>query len=172
MRRWRQDYLNGFGHPFFMDEILHQLGELVLGSVPTMVLFVLLVTAYGLLVRRPLARVLAERRARTLGAVEQARGAMATAEAETSAYEEKLRNAKREIFEARELKRKRWNDEREAALAEVRSTAQQRIQAARQEIEQSAADARAKIEGVSGELSSLVLNAVLPGEPVTAEVAQ
>lgn len=155
-----------------MDEILHQLGELVLGSVPTMVLFVLLTAVYGVLVRRPLERVLAERRARTLGAVEQARGAMATAEAETSAYEEKLRNAKREIFEAREQKRKRWNEEREAALAEVREASQRRIQAARQEIEQSAADARAKIEGVSGELSSLVLNAVLPAEPVATEVAQ
>ena len=155
-----------------MDEILHQLGELVLGSVPTMVLFVLLTVAYSVLVRRPLDRVLAERRARTQGAVEQARGAMATAEAETSAYEEKLRQAKREIFEAREQRRKRWNEEREAALAEVRSEAQRRIQGARQEIEQSAADARARIESVSGELSSLVLGAVLPVEPVATEVAQ
>ncbi|HEU5340370.1 ATP synthase F0 subunit B [Edaphobacter sp.] len=155
-----------------MDEILHQLGELVLGSVPTMVLFVLLTAAYGVLVKRPLERVLAERRARTQGAVEQARGAMATAEAETSAYEEKLRQAKREIFEAREQRRKRWNEEREAALAEVRSEAQRRIQGARQEIERSAADARAKIESVSGELSSLVLGAVLPAEPVATEVAQ
>lgn len=155
-----------------MDEILHQLGELVLGSVPTMVLFVLLTVVYSVLVRRPLERVLAERRARTLGAVEQARGAMATAEAETTAYEEKLRNAKREIFEAREQKRKRWNEEREAALAEVREAAQRRIQAARQEIEQSAADARARIDSVSSELSSLVLNAVLPAEPVATEVAQ
>lgn len=155
-----------------MDEILHQLGELVLGSVPTMVLFVLLTAAYGVLVKRPLERVLAERRARTQGAVEQARGAMATAEAETSAYEEKLRQAKREIFAARELRRKRWNEEREAAIAEVRSQAQRRIQSARAEIEQSAADARAKIESASGELSALVLGAVLPGEPVAAEVTQ
>jgi len=155
-----------------MDEILHQLGELVLGSVPTMVLFVLLTVAYSVLVRRPLDRVLAERRARTQGAVEQARGAMATAEAETSAYEEKLRQAKREIFESREQRRKRWNEEREAALAEVRSEAQRRIQVARREIEQSAADARARIESVSGELSSLVLGAVLPVEPVATEVAQ
>lgn len=155
-----------------MDEILHQLGELVLGSVPTMVLFVLLTAAYGILVKRPLERVLAERRARTQGAVEQARGAMATAEAETSAYEEKLRQAKREIFSARELRRKRWNEEREAAIAEVRSLAQRRIQAARGDIEQSAADARAKIESASGELSALVLGAVLPAEPVATEVAQ
>ena len=155
-----------------MDEILHQLGELVLGSVPTMVLFILLVAAYGVLVRRPLDRVLAERRARTLGAVEEARGAMAKAEAETSGYEEKLRNAKLEIFQARELKLKRWNAERESALAEVRAAAQLRIQGARQDIEQSAAEAREKIEGASDELSSMILDAVLPGRTVAAEVAQ
>jgi F-type H+-transporting ATPase subunit b len=62
-----------------MDQILNQLGGLVLGSVPTIVLFITLVAAYGFLVRRPLDRVLAERRARTSGAVEQARGAIAAA---------------------------------------------------------------------------------------------
>jgi len=155
-----------------MDEILHQLGELVLGSVPTMVLFILLTAAYSVLVRRPLERVLAERKARTSGAVEQARGAMAAAEAETSAYEEKLRNAKREIFQARELKLKRWNEERDAAIAEVRAASQQRIQAARREIEESGAEARTKIECLSGELSSMILDAVMPGTAVTAEVAQ
>ncbi len=60
-----------------MDQILNQLGGLVLGSVPTMVLFLILVVAYGLLVRGPLDKVLAQRRTRTSGAVEQARGAIA-----------------------------------------------------------------------------------------------
>ncbi len=99
-----------------MDQILHTLGQLVLGSVPTMILFILLVAAYGFLVRRPLDEVLAERRLRTTGAVEQARGAMAAAEAETTAYEDKLRRAKAEIFHAREQKLKQWNAEREQAL--------------------------------------------------------
>jgi F-type H+-transporting ATPase subunit b len=156
----------------FMDEILHQLGELVLGSVPTMVLFILLIAAYGVLVRRPLERVLAERRARTVGAVEQARGGLATAEAETAAYEEKLRRAKAEIFLAREQKLKQWNLEREAAIEQVRHAAQHRVQEARLSIEQSAAEARAQIEGLSEELSSRVLAAIMPGREVSAEVAQ
>src|ERR1700687_3456641 len=99
-----------------MDQILNQLGELVLGSVPTMVLFILLVASYGLLVRRPLDRILAERRARTAGARAQARSASDAAEAETAAYEEKLRAAKAEIFQARDQKLKQWNLQREAAL--------------------------------------------------------
>ncbi len=156
-----------------MEEILNQLGELVLGSVPTMVLFILLVIAYGLLVRRPLDRVLAERRARTTGAVEQARGAIAAAEAETSAYEEKLRNAKAAIFQARDQKLKQWNAEREAAIEQVRQATQERIRAARQDIEQSATTARSQIEGMSAELSSRILSAVLPAGIVQPEeVAQ
>jgi F-type H+-transporting ATPase subunit b len=156
-----------------MDEILRQLGELVLGSVPTMVLFILLVIAYGLLVRRPLDRILAERRARTTGAVEQARGAIAAAEAETSAYEDKLRKAKAEIFQARDQKLKQWNAERDAAIEQVRQSTQQRILAAKLDIEQSATTARAQIEGMSAELSSRILSVMLPaGVTQPEEVAQ
>jgi F-type H+-transporting ATPase subunit b len=156
-----------------MDQILNQLGELVLGSVPTMVLFVLLVAAYGFLVRRPLDRVLAERRARTSGAVAQARSAIAAAEAETAAYEEKLRAAKAAIFQARDQKLKQWNAERDAALAQVRAHTQERVRGARQEIEHSAQEARLQIVGLSDELSSRVLKAVLPaGVRTTEEVAR
>jgi F-type H+-transporting ATPase subunit b len=155
-----------------MDQILNQLGELVLGAVPTMILFIMLVIAYGLLVRRPLDRVLAERRARTSGAVQQARTAIAAAESETAAYEEKLRAAKAEIFQARDQKLKRWNAEREAALAQVRQHAQERVRGARQEIEQSAQEARLQIVGLSDELSSRVLKAVLPAGIRATEVAQ
>jgi F-type H+-transporting ATPase subunit b len=155
-----------------MDQILNQLGGLVLGAVPTMVLFILLVFAYGVLVRRPLERVLAERRARTVGAVEQAKGAIAAAEAETSSYEEKLRRAKAELFEARELRLKQWNAERDAALDQVRQATQERVRTARQEIERSVVDARTQIESVSGELSSRVLAAVLPAEVAATEAAR
>lgn len=155
-----------------MDEILRQLGGLVLGAVPTMVLFILLVIAYGVLVRRPLERMLAERRARTIGAVEQAKGAIAAAEAETGAYEEKLRRAKVEIFEAREQKLKQWNAEREAALEQVRQATQERIRTARHGIEQSVAEAQTQIEGATAELSSRVLAAVLPAEVGASEAVR
>jgi F-type H+-transporting ATPase subunit b len=155
-----------------MDEILNQLGGLVLGSVPTMILFILLVIAYGFLVRRPLERVLAERRARTSGAVEQARGAIAAAEANTSAYEDKLRAAKAEIFHARDQKLKQWNAEREAALEEVRNATKQRVLSARLDIEKSATDARNQIDSLSGELTAKILTAVLPAGIVPTEVTQ
>jgi F-type H+-transporting ATPase subunit b len=145
-----------------MDLILHQLGGLALGSVPTMIFFVLLVIAYGFLVRRPLDAVLAERRARTLGAVEQARGAISAAEAETQVYEDKLRAARAAIFAARDSKLKQWAAERDQALAQAREATQQRVSAARVEIEKSAVAARQQMEGMSAELSEQIMRAVLP----------
>ena len=64
-----------------MDETLHQLEGLLLGSVPTIFLFLLIVILYRLLVYGPLTRVLNERRERTDGAIEQADAAMAAAAA-------------------------------------------------------------------------------------------
>ena len=154
-----------------MDEILNELGGLVLGSVPTIVLFILLVGAYGLLIRRPLDRVLAERRARTSGAVEQAHNAISRAESETTAYEERLRAAKAAIFQARDQKLKQWNAEREAALEQIRRHTQERVRGARQEIEQGAQEARLQIVTSSDELSSRILNAVLPPGVHPTEVA-
>lgn len=143
-------------------EILNQIGGLVLGSVPTMVFFLLLAAAYGLLVRRPLERTLAERKARTSGAVEQARGAIAAAEAETTAYEEKLRAARSEIMAARERRLQQWQAERDAALEAARGAAKDKLAAARNEIEAASGDARKQVEGATEMLSEQILRAVLP----------
>jgi F-type H+-transporting ATPase subunit b len=125
-----------------------------------------------LLVRRPLDKVLAERRARTSGAVEQARNAIAAAETETTQYEDKLRGAKNEIFQAREAKVKQWSAERDAALEQVRQTAQQKILSAKVDIEKSAGAAKTQIDAMSSELSTRVLKAVLPAGVAAQEVAQ
>ena len=147
-----------------MDQILNQLGGLVLGSMPTMVLFLLLVVAYGFLVRRPLDRVLAERRARTTGAVEQARDAISAAEAKTADYEDRLRKAKADIYGAREKRLKQWQAGRDRALAEARAATAEKVQAAKGEIEQSVAIAELQIEGMSAELSEMIMRAVMPAE--------
>jgi len=145
-----------------MDEILNQLGGLFLGSVPTIVFFLLLVVAYGFLVRRPLDAVLEERRKRTSGAVEQARAAISQAEQETTIFEEKLRAARTELFNARAGRLKQWTAQREHELEMARAETQAKVLAARVELEHSASLGRQQIEAMSGELSAQVLKAVLP----------
>ena len=151
-------------------EILHQLGSLIVGAVPTMILFILLVIAYGILVRRPLERTLAERRARTTGAVEQARGAIAAAEAETAVYEDKLRTARAEIFAERERRSKQRQAERDRAVAAAREQAQTRVEGAKREIAASVDSARVQIEVAVDELGDRIVRAILPGSSAKQQV--
>ena len=155
-----------------IDEILRQLGDLVLGSIPTIIIFVFLVIAYRILLYRPLIRTLAERRERTLGAIEKAKAAVAAADAKSQEYEAKLRAARAEIFHRRELRLKEWTDQRDAALAAARQAAQERVAAARLAIEADAAEARRHIESSADQLASQIIRAVLPAELTAAEEAR
>ncbi len=137
-----------------------------------MVFFIVLVIAYGFLVRRPLDAVLAERRKRTSGAVEQARSAMSAAEAETAVFEDKLRAARAEIYAARDQRLAKWAAEREAMLAEARALTAAKINGAKAELERSTSEARTQIEAMSGELSAKILRAVLPAGVAQTEATQ
>ena len=145
-----------------MEDIVQQVGALLIGAVPTILLFVVLVAAYQLLVQGPLNRVLAERRARTEGAVENAHKAIADAEAKAAEYADKLRLARAEIFKMREQRAKQRNSEREAALDETRKAAGAKVRQARTEIDAETDRARQAIQGSAGELANQVVRAVLP----------
>lgn len=145
-----------------MEEILQQVGTLLLGAVPTALIFIVLVLAYQFLVQGPLTATLRERRARTEGAVEDAHRAIAKAEARAAEYANKLRQARADIFKIREQRIKQWSTERDAALQSARDAAGVRVGQAKNEIESEAASARQSIEALSGELASRVVRAVLP----------
>jgi F-type H+-transporting ATPase subunit b len=145
-----------------LDELLRQLGELVLGSVPTMIIFLILVFAYRFILYGPLVKTLAERRARTIGALEAAHAAIAAADAKAQEYEAKLRAARAEIFHQRELRVQQWIAQRDAALAAARQAAQERVAQARASIEAEAVAARKQIEDAAGQLAAQVLQVILP----------
>ena len=132
-----------------MDEILGQLGGLLLGSVPTIIFVVLLFGIYTAVVHKPLTKVLAERHSRTEGAIEKARADIAKAEARTADYEQRLREARMTIFKSQEARRQQALQARAAAVAEARARAQAQVEQARAAIEQ---DKRAAQTGLrSGE---------------------
>lgn len=145
-----------------MQEIFQQLEGYFLGAIPTSLLFIVLVLAYQFLVQGPLSAALKERRARTAGAVEDAEKAIAQAEARAAEYAAKLRQARAEIFKAREERIKQWNAERDAALDAARKSAGARVGQVRSELEAEAARARQTVEASVAELASQVVRAVLP----------
>jgi F-type H+-transporting ATPase subunit b len=144
-----------------MDEILGQLGGLLLGSVPTIVFIVLLYFIYNTLVHKPLVAVLAERRSRTEGAIEKARADIAQAEARTAEYEQKLREARMNLFKSQEARRQLATQARAAAVAEARTRAQAQVDQARQGIEQDKASAQSGLESESGKLAAEIIRTVL-----------
>jgi F-type H+-transporting ATPase subunit b len=155
-----------------MDEILHQLGDLTVGSIPTMIIFILLVVSYHVLVHGPLSRTLAERRERTQGAIEKAAAAVAAADAKSQEYEAKLRAARADIFRHRAQRIQQWNAERDSALASARLAAQERVRQAQAALETQAVDARRQIEGSTEQLASQILQAILPADAAPVESAR
>ncbi len=144
-----------------MDKTLQQLGELLLGAVPTVILLALLYALYTAIVHKPLQRVLAERRSKTEGAVEKSRADIAAAEARTSEYEQKLREARAAVFRAQEARRQAALQTRTNALNEARSKAQVQVQAAKADIERDRAAAEKALPAESAALAQEIARRVL-----------
>jgi F-type H+-transporting ATPase subunit b len=145
-----------------MQELIQQVGALLLGAVPTVLLFTVLVLAYQFLVQGPLTRTLKERRSRTEGAVEDAHKAITQADARATEYSEKLRQARTEIFKMREQRAKQRSIERDAALDVARKAAATKVAQAKADLDAEAAGARQAIQRTVGELANQVVRAVLP----------
>ena len=149
-----------------MDETLRQLGELLLGSIPTIIMLVLLYAVYSVVVHTPLSRVLAERRARTEGAIEKARADVAAAEAKTAEYEQRLRDARMALFKSQEAGRQAASQARSQAVAAARTKAQEQVKQAREAIEREKIAAQEGLQSESARLATEIVRTVL--RPVTA----
>lgn len=144
-----------------MDETLHQLGELLLGSVPTVLMLALLYALYTGIVHKPLRRVLEERRNKTEGAVEKSKADIAAADARTSEYEQRLREARAAVFRAEEARRQAALQARASAVNEARAKAQALVQAAKSDIEKDRAAAEEGLQGDAAALAQQIVRRVL-----------
>ncbi len=144
-----------------MDKVLHQIGELLLGSIPTIVLFLLTWAMYNFIVHRKLMAVLDERRAKTEGAVEKAKRDIAAAEAKAAEYEQRIREARQGILKAAEERRRQIMDARAKTLAEAKAAADAQVTAARAALEKEVAEARTGLQGQAESLAAVIVRTVL-----------
>jgi F-type H+-transporting ATPase subunit b len=144
-----------------MDLILKQVGELLLGAVPTIVILLSLYAIYSVLLHKPLQRVLQERRERTEGAFVKARADIAAAEASTQDYEQRLREARLAIFKAQEARRQQAQQARADAVLQARTRAQQQVREARAAMEQDMAAARAGLQAETERLAAEIIRTIL-----------
>lgn len=144
-----------------MDATLRQLGELALGAIPTIILFVFIWILYRVIVHNALAGALAERRTETVGAVEKANVDIAAAEKKTAEYEGKIREARLAVFKAKETRRQQILEQKMAAIAEARTAAEARVTAARAEIQKEAEIAKALVQSESSSLAKEIIRTIL-----------
>jgi F0F1-type ATP synthase membrane subunit b/b' len=148
-----------------MQEIVHQLGELFLQAVPT----VLIVLAFYLMLRalffKPLLAVMAEREARTAGARKAAAAAGAAAAEKVKQYQEALKKARAQVYSEQEAARKKLLDERAALLKEARNRAAAEVAAGKERVGRDLAAARRDIEASVGQLAAEIARRVLEVAP-------
>lgn len=144
-----------------MEQTLKQLGDLLLGAIPTVVLLLMLYGLYHVIVHKPLEAVLAERRKRTQGAVEQARADIAVAATRATEYETLLREARLAVFKTLDTRRKRAIEARAAAVEQARGRAHEQIAQAKAQVEQEVAAARATLHDDSDGIASQIIKSIL-----------
>jgi len=151
-----------------MEQTLRQVGELLLGSIPTIIFLLVLWGCYTVLVHKPLTKVLAERRSKTEGAIERAHADIAAAEARTAEYEQRLREARLAIFRSQEARRQQAMQQRAAALEEARNRAHAEIEQARVAIESDKIAAQERLQAETSKLAAEIMRVVLqPGSAST-----
>ncbi|HXW89339.1 MAG TPA: ATP synthase F0 subunit B [Terriglobales bacterium] len=147
-----------------MDETLRQLGQLLLGSIPTVLFLLLLWGSYALLLHKPLSKVLEERRSRTEGALARAEADLAAVEARTAEYEQRLRETRVALFRRQEERRQQATENRAKALREARARTQAHVEQARHAIENDKVAAQEELQLESGRLASEIVRVILqPG---------
>ena len=148
-----------------MDAILGQLGELLLGSIPTVIFLVVVYALYTVLVHKPLVKVLEERHNKTEGAIERARADIAAAEARTSEYEQRLREARLALFRQQEARRQAALQVRDSVLKEAHNRAKAEIEQARSAIGDEKEAAKSGLKDEASRLAQEIVKTVL--RPVT-----
>ncbi|HLV95511.1 MAG TPA: ATP synthase F0 subunit B [Candidatus Acidoferrales bacterium] len=142
-------------------DILHQLGELFLQAVPTIILVLLFYLFLRWSFFGPLQKAMAERSSRIEGARAEAAALEAEAKQELDSYQHALTKARREIYQEQERARQAILDERARLLKAMRARTQEEVAAAKKRIAAEIADAHRETERQIPELAAQIARAIL-----------
>src|SRR3979409_603771 len=146
-----------------MQEIVHQLGELFLQAVPT----VLIVLAFYLILRasffKPRLAGMAASAARRVGARRAAAAAEAAAAEKVKQYQEALKKARAQVYAEQEAARKKVLDERATLLKEARVKAMAEVAAAKERVAKELAEALRDLKSSVGQLAMEIARRILLG---------
>jgi F-type H+-transporting ATPase subunit b len=155
-----------------MQVIVHQLGELFLQAVPTVLIILLFYIILRALFFKPLLAVMAERDARTVGAQKASEAAQAAAADKVKQYQEALRQARGALYAEQEAARKKLLDERAAQIKDARVKASGEVTAAKTRVAAELAAARRDVEATVAQLSAEIARRILQTPPPSGPVRE
>jgi F-type H+-transporting ATPase subunit b len=147
--------------------IVHQLGELFLGAVPTVLLILIFYFLMKSLFFKPLLAVMAEREARSVGAQKAAEAVQAAAAEKLKQYQDALKQERVELYAEQEAARKKLLDERAALLRDARAKSASEVAAAKQRVAGELLAARREVETSIPQLTFEIASRILqsPASP-------
>ena len=148
-----------------MDSIGHQLGDLFLQAVPTVLIILFFYFILRALFFTPMLKVMAEREARTAGAQKAAEGAQVAAAEKVKQYQEALKRARGQVYSEQESARKKLLDERAEQVKTARAAATAEVTAAKERVAGELAAARHAVEATVGQLSDEIARLILHTPP-------
>jgi F-type H+-transporting ATPase subunit b len=144
-----------------MGNLGHQLGELFLGAVPTVLILIVVYFILKSLFFKPLLAVMAEREKRTAGAQKAAEAAQAAAAEKVKQYQDALKQERAKVYAEQEAARKKLLDERAALLKASRNLAATEVSAAKDRVAKEVAAAKRELESGIPQLATEIAKRVL-----------
>lgn len=144
-----------------MESTLHDLGQLLLKAVPTIFLLLVVHLYLKYVFFRPMANVLAQRRAATEGQRESAEALRAKADEQAKSIEAQLHQAREGIYQEQEEARRQWTTEQGAQLDDARQKSRELIHQAKQQLDTEAAAAKTKLGTYADTLADQITKTLL-----------
>ena len=154
-------YQPQFRIKFLSMDIVHQLGELFVGALPTVLLILIFYFILKALFFKPLLAVMAEREVRSSGAQKAAEAAQAAAREKVMQYQHALRQVRAQVYSEQEAVRKKLLDERATQLKEARAKSAAEVAAAKERVAADLAAARRELEPSVAQLAEKIAARVL-----------
>ena len=146
-----------------MNELVHDLGGLLLKAVPTVVLLIIVHFYLKIMLFRPLQEVLRKRREATEGAREAGHKSLELAAEKAAMYELAIKEARAEMYREQEETRRHWLEDSASRVDEARHQARAMLQDARQKLESDVAEARRDLASRSQMLALQIVESLIAG---------
>jgi F-type H+-transporting ATPase subunit b len=155
-----------------MQAIVHQLGELFLQAVPTVLIVLVFYGVMRTLFFVPLMKVMDEREARTAGARKAAEAAQVAAANKVKQYQDALKQARAKVYAEQEDARKKLLNDRAEALKQARGKSAGHVASAKERIGREFDAAKQDVESSVAQLATEIAQRVIqissprPNSPV------